>query len=1061
MTSTKNRFDWQNPQLIERSKARARASYIPYPDQESALTANPQDSSLYLSLNGDWRFSLSKNPANTPDKFFDNNLDDTGWKLLPVPSNWQMHGFDKPIYTNVQYPFPLKEYPLVPEDDNPTGLYRHQFNIPADWIEEKQIFIVFEGVDSAFHLWINGQEAGYSQDSRITAEFDITSLVSEGENRVALQVYRWSDGSLLEDQDFFRLSGVYRDVYLIARPQIYIRDFFIKAEPSESSSDGIIEITADIHNSTYEVADKIKLLADLFDESGSPVFSDSIQLWTIASVTQDFAGRRSQEPRSELSIDPRFEVKFRTEKTIDDPKNWSAEEPNLYQLVLTLVDGENNVLEVVTSKVGFRKVKIENGQFFVNGKPVIFKGVNRHEHHPVTGHAVSMESMVEDILIMKQHNINAVRTSHYPNDPVWYDLCDRYGLYVMDEANLESHGIWDIPSKDPIWTNAFLARAIGMVERDKNHPCVVTWSMGNEAGYGPNHAAMASWVKERDSSRPVHYESVLRYPSLPVAPVDMISTMYPTIDRLIELATDPNEQRPVVMCEYAHAMGNSCGNLQEYWDVIYNNRRCIGGFIWDWVDQGILQETKDGEKWFAYGGDFGDDPNDANFCINGLIAPDRQVHPSLTEYKKVIQPVTCNATDLESGKFIIKNRYTFLNLSHLSATWKLELDGKSIQSGNIDIIDANPGDTAEIVVPFDVPELVPGGEYWLSVIFSLNKDTSWAKSGHIVAWDQFLVPFSIPVKMPLSSKGFPSLQVNETRSEVRIQTEAMNIAYDKSSGLIKTYEINGHPILEQGPRFKGWRAPTDNDNSEWGDQKAAAQWRMAGLDRLQQIIKETTVETDDNSVTISTNAYVCAPDIETGFDISYRYTVYGNGDILINTHIDPDKNLPPLPRLGLELILPERFDQFTWYGRGPHESYADRKESAAISIYHSGVDDQYHPYVFPQETGNKTDVRWIALTDETGYGLMAVGKQPMEATALHFTAEDLTIANHTYELKPRPEVILNLDWKQTGLGGNSCGPGTLPQYRIFPEPVDFNIVLRPIHPEQSFSLAESARNLPG
>jgi beta-galactosidase len=1052
--------DWQNPKCVERNKARGRSTYIPYQNEGMAISGKRQGSSLFKSLNGEWKFFYSPNPSSAPESFYRNNYDDSDWASITVPSNWQMQGYDKPIYTNVQYPFPMKEYPRVPEDDNPTGSYRQLFQLPESWAG-KQVFLVFEGVDSAFHLWVNGDEVGYSQDSRVTAEFDITPYVKSGENLIAARVYRWSDGSILEDQDFFRLSGIYRNVYLIARPSIYIRDFFVIADLDELYSDGLLHISAYLNNTTYGHIENYSLHANLVDAEGKSILQNEVSSWHIASVTRDFHWRRFREPVDVLKIDPRFEVTYATQCRVNSPKKWSAEAPHLYRLLLTLKDDNGEILEVLTTKVGFRKVEIKQGRFFINNKAVYLKGVNRHEHDPVTGHTISVESMVEDILLMKQHNINAVRTCHYPDDPIWYDLCDEYGLYIMDEANLESHDVWDLPAKDPAWTTAFMERAIRMVERDKNHACIVTWSLGNESGYGPNHAAMAAWIKEHDPSHPIHYESVLNYPSLPNAPVDMISTMYPSLERLIELATNPEESRPVVMCEYAHAMGNSCGNLREYWEIIESYERCIGGFIWDWVDQGILQETPDGIQWFAYGGDFGDEPNDKNFCINGLVGPDRMVHPSLIEYKKIIQPVSCSIIDALTGKVEVWNKYNFSSLDHLHMLWSLETDGVTLQSGSIPHLDLLPGAKKVITIPFSAPDINPGGEYWLNIRFKLREKSAWAVEGHEVAWDQFLIPFPTPPKPTYSLNDMADIALTESEVEYRVTSDLFTITLNRVTGMITSYQYLGKNLLLSGPKFKGWRAPTDNDNTQWGDQKAAISWIKAGLNRLEHIVKGLNVNSvSKKMIRIEVKAYACAADAEEGYDITYTYQFFGNGDIVIETDVHPDENLPPLPRIGLELILPENINHFTYYGRGPHESYGDRKDSASINVYNGSVRDQYHPYVFPQETGNKTDVRWAALTSSDGYGLLAIGMPSLEVTALHYSAEDLTAADHTYKLTERSEVIWNLDWKQTGLGGNSCGPGTLPQYRVFPEPVKFKVCLRPLIPENNKSLPELGKVMP-
>ena len=1057
MQNNKQKFDWQNPQIVEINKERGRASFFTFDSLESAKSLDRKKSNNFLLLNGFWKFHLAKNPMAAPPYFYLSDFNDSEWDTIRVPSNWQMEGYDKPIYTNVQYPFPIKEYPLVPEDDNPTGSYRKEFEFPSHW-KGKQIFLAFEGVDSSFHVWVNGQEAGYSQDSRLLAEFNITPFIQEGKNSIAVRVYRWSDGSYLEDQDFFRLSGIYRDVYLTARSDIYFRDFFVNTILDSDYMDGELVISAKIINSSSIEAQDISVEAELFNPENESVFPSPLNVWNITSLGTNI-WKRNHIQVARFSLQSKLETKLSLASKLKEPLKWSAEQPNLYKLILKLMDSQGNLLEAISCKVGFRQVEIKNSCLYVNGRKVYLKGVNRHEHDPVSGHTLSVESMIQDILIMKQHNINAVRTCHYPDDPRWYDLCDEYGLYIMDEANLESHGIWDLPSNDPIWSAAFLQRGIRMVERDKNHACVIIWSLGNEAGYGPNHAAMASWIKEYDPSRPIHYESVLNYPSLKSAPVDMVSTMYPSIERLIALATNPDDLRPVVMCEYAHAMGNSCGNLKEYWETIYSYPKLIGGFIWDWVDQGILKENPDGVKWFAYGGDFGDEPNDKNFCINGLVGPDRLVHPSLIEYKKVIEPISIEPVDIKNGRLKITNLYNFIDLSQFEILWELSSDGEIIQQGNLGTLTVHPGISCEVSIPLNTSEFEKQTEQMLKIKFSLVSETLWASAGHVVAWEQFKIPTDETKKF-LSIESLPDILVRESGGVILIHGEGFSINFDRNSGTIHSFQIEQNELIARGPIFQAWRAPTDNDLSTGGDQKAAIHWKNAGLDRLAHILKSIHYRRVNNqSIELDVQAFSGSPDKEEGFDLTYKYQFFGNGDIKIITTVMPDEKLPPLPRIGLQLIIPSAFENLDWYGRGPHENYIDRKEGASIGLYRGTVFEQYHPYIYPQETGNKTDVRWMALTSSKGFGLMVKGNPVFEFSTLHYSVQDLTSAKHTFELHPNPEIFLNLDWKQSGLGGNSCGPGTLAKYRIFPEPTVFSLNIRPIKPS-SKSLTQSSKLFP-
>jgi beta-galactosidase len=1153
----KTRNDWENPSVVGRNKEPAHATLVPYPEEGTALKGG-RDASPYLKpLNGPWKFSLAPNPASAPEGFHNMGFDDAAWDSINVPSNWQIEGLDRgydpPIYTNVQYPFPIDALPGVPWDDNPTGSYRRTFTLPEEWAE-RQVFLLFEGVDSAFYVWINGEMVGYSQGSRLPAEFNVTPYVHPGENTLAVQVYRWSDGSYLEDQDFWRLSGIYRDVYLWAAPAVHVRDFWVRTDLDAAYRDGVLKVRTTVHNySDRDVGDHV-VEVQLLSADGEPVHAEPM----AAKVAIAAAG----------------EVTLDLERPVHSPRKWSDEDPYLYTLLISLKDGAQEVLEVESCKVGFRVVELRDGQIHVNGRPILLKGVNRHEHDPDTGHTVSVASMVQDIRLMKQFNVNAVRTCHYPDDPRWYDLCDQYGIFIFDEANVESHGVWDRLAKDPEWETAFLERAVRMVERDKNHPCVIVWSLGNESGYGPNHDVMADWIHEKDPTRLVHYHPAGEQGA---SIVDVLGPMYPPVSRIIQMAQDRKETRPVVMCEYAHSMGNSTGNLKEYWEAIETYKRLQGGFIWDWVDQGIRQVTDDGadpalevqsgaeesppKEWFAYGGDFGYEPNDGNFCINGLIWPDRVPHPGLWEHKKILEPVRVEPVDLATGDVRVTNKYTFSDLSGLDIAWTLSADGEVLQSGELARLDTPAGAEEIVKVPVREPELKPGTDYWLKLSFTLAGDTLWAEQGHEVAWAQFKMPYDIPDGPRLDPGSESALQFAESEAEVAVSGQDFDLVFDKASGRITSWEYQGQELLDLGPGLNIWRAPTDNDANTWGDQRMAVRWREAGLDRLGESVESVTArQVDAQTVAITAHAS-CGADLDAAavqaerwgtmlqglvwgiahvvneeqlralclqFDLDYdsldgvrkrekvaamiaeldradrisellkvlyqfatqlmsdaepnemvqelakyqdmspgelrasfapqgkthlgteyTYTIYGSGDIVLETHVVPSEGLPPLPRIGLQMSLPGGYENFSWYGRGPHESYADRKQGAPVGVYAGTVDEQYVPYIMPQENGNKTDVRWAALTNETGVGLLAVGLDAgrdwpwLNVSAHHFTTQDLTEADHTYELERRDEVTLNLDYAQGGLGNGSCGPGVLPQYLLQPEEVSFTIRLRP------------------
>jgi beta-galactosidase len=1018
--------DWENPQVVGRNKEPGRVPLIPYVDEASALADERETSPYFRSLNGDWKFRYAPNPASAPQGFYSADFDDTDWDDIVVPGNWQLQGYDRPIYLNVDYPFPANP-PRVPRDENPTGSYCRTFTIPERW-NGREVFILFEGVDSAFYLWVNGEEVGYSQGSRLPAEFRITSYVHPGENTLAVQVYRWSDGSYLEDQDFWRLSGIYRDVYLWAAPPLHVRDLWVRTDLTNDYQDARLRIRAKIRNTSAEDITDHRLEVKLLDADGRAVFTES--------------------PTASVSVTAGGEVALDLERAVAHPEKWSDEHPYLYFLLISLKNSTGDVVEVERCAVGFRVVEVKDGQIHVNGVPILIKGVNRHEHDPDFGHTVSLELMIKDIRLMKQFNINAVRTSHYPNDPRWYDLCDRYGIYVFDEANIESHGVWDQLAKDPTWEAAFMERAVRMVERDKNHPCVIVWSLGNESGYGPHHETIADWIRTNDPTRPIHY-----HPAEDAPIVDILGPMYPSVEKIVKMAQDQGETRPVVMCEYAHSMGNSTGNLKEYWEAIEEHKRLQGGFIWDWVDQGIRQATDDGEVWFAYGGDFGDEPNDGNFCINGLVWPDREPQPGLWEYKKVLEPVRVEPVDLAAGEVRIVNRHHFSSLSGLDILWSLSADDRVLQSGRLPQLDTPAGASTVVTVPFRELELWPGTEYWLEVRFVLAQDTLWAEKGHEVAWAQFKLPLLIPDSPKLDISDMPALKVEESAARIGIHGREFELIFDRAMGQITSFTHQGRELIRRGPGLNIWRAPTDNDADTSGDDNMALRWREAGLDRLQEQMDSDGIEVSQprpQVARIKVRSFACAPDRAAGFDCRYVYTVYGSGDVVLDHHVWPSPALPPLPRVGLQMLVPAEYDNFTWYGRGPHESYSDRKLGAKVDVYSGSVDDQYVPYITPQENGNKTDVRWATLTDSDGLGLLVVGHTTgdcrpwLNISVHHYTAQDLTEATHTYQLRRREDITLNLDHAQSGLGNGSCGPGVLPQYLLESASYHYGLRLRPL-----------------
>ena len=1012
--------DWENPLLLSRGREPGRATLVPYADLDSARRGERQASPYFRLLNGQWDFYYVPNPAAVPAGFEQPGFAGEGWRPLPVPSNWQLHGYGRPQYTNINYPFPV-DPPHVPQD-NPVGLYRRRFVLPPTW-DGRQVFLNFDGVDSAFYVWVNGHPAGYSQGAHLPSEFNITLYLQPGENVLAVQVFQWSDGSYLEDQDMWRLSGIFRDVYLLAAPGVRLRDVRVRTTFDAPGADAVLDLHAWIKSELPVDGPDITVIARLLDAAGGVVFEQPL-------------GAPALVPASS-------ELELALAVPVAAPHRWSAEDPYRYTLLLAL-SSSDGLLQTHRLSVGFRQVEVRAGVFYFNGQPIKLQGVNRHETHPDFGHAVPYESMLQDILLMKQHNINTVRCSHYPDDPRWLDLCDQYGLYVIDEADQEAHGFhhagdWARLAKDPAWRAAFVDRAVRMVERDKNHPSIIIWSLGNETGYGPNHDAMADAIRALDPTRLIHYESAHEAPL-----VDVVSVMYPRVDVLIEQGKRTDDPRPFFMCEYAHAMGNGPGNLQEYWDAIRAYPRLMGGCVWEWVDHSIRQVTPGGVEWFAYGGDFGDEPNDGNFCIDGLCFPDRVPYPGLIEYKKVLEPVWVEAGDLSAGQITLHNRFNFLTLANVQAAWELCQDGERLAGGLLpDLAAVEPGGALPLTLPYHLPPLAAGAAYWLNLTFSLREPMPWAPAGHVLTTTQFELPIPhrpIPV---LKLAELQLLDVSQPPQQLLITGEDFELTFSTERGGLDRWRYQGMDLLTQGPRLNVWRAPTDNDVN------IAKDWLAAGLDRLQPSLRRwALVSAEPRVVVLEADTVWAAYSRYPALACQQRYTVYGSGDLLIETSVRPLSQLPVLPRLGLQLRLPASLDRLAWYGRGPHECYVDRQAGAPVGVYTGLVRDQYVPYIRPQDYGNKTDVRWAALTDARGLGLLALAPQDgalLQMSAQAYSTEDLTRARHPYELAPGGVIFWNLDHLQAGLGSNSCGPSPLPQYLIQPSEHAFSVRLHPVN----------------
>ncbi|HWH69709.1 MAG TPA: glycoside hydrolase family 2 TIM barrel-domain containing protein, partial [Candidatus Sulfotelmatobacter sp.] len=947
--------EWQDPKLTGVNNQPMHATLVVCPDAKTARriefanNAERAKSPFYRSLNGNWKYHYATNHAGRIPEFWKPDFDDRKWDTIPVPANVEKHGYGIPIYVNIKYPWAWNTEPtppIVPENDpnNTVNSYRRTFTVPRDW-NGQHVFLTFDGVNSFFFLWINGQKVGLGKDSRTPVEFDITSYLKPGENLLAVENFRWCDGSYLEDQDFWRMSGIFRDVYLWSAPQLHIRDVEIKTDLDAQYRDAQLKVTAHLINYGQQPADVI-LQADLIDPAGKTILSPSLEkhLATGEEVTVEGAS------------------------PVTAPLKWSAETPHLYKLLLTLKDLSGKTLEVVPVNVGFRKVEIREGNLLVNGQRILIKGVNRHEIDPDRGQAITVEGMVQDILVMKQHNINTVRCCHYPNLPAWYDLCDRYGIYLIDEANVESHGMgYDAKSlaKNPDWAAAHMNRTVRMVERDKNHPSVIIWSLGNEAGDGPNFEADSKWIHGRDPSRPVHYEQAGWKDH-----TDIICPMYPHPRELARYAAEPRN-RPYIMCEYEHAMGNSSGDFQSYWNLIYSKPYLQGGCIWDWVDQGQRQVIPPGAKgsadakkpagkfFWAYGGDYGPagTPSDDNFCCNGLVSPDRKPHPGLLEVKHVYQYIHCKPVGLAARKIEIKNWYQFLNLKDIAAAqWRLKADGKVIQSGQLTDLDIAPGATRQLPVPIQpfMPE--PGLEYFLELSFTLQKDQPWAKAGHEIAWDEFKLPDAVPARM---ATILPPPALTQEGTKVVVSGEGFVATFDKQSGTLTSWRFKGTELINTPLRPDFWRAQIDNDR---GRDMAKSQgiWRTAHQGAT---CTRCSAEVKPNDQTVIVTTVQALPKVNAEWQTTY--TVYGSGDIVVSAQFKPGKTgLPDLGRLGMQMTLPAGFERITWLGPGPQETYSDRKASK-MCLYSGSVDEQFcADYTEPGETGNKADARWVALTNK-------------------------------------------------------------------------------------------------
>ncbi|MDN3595526.1 glycoside hydrolase family 2 TIM barrel-domain containing protein [Zunongwangia endophytica] len=1018
--------EWEDPTTLDRNKLEGRSDFVLYSSASKALKNEPKSSDLYQSLNGTWKFNIVQHPSERPLNFYQESLNDSNWNDIKVPSNWEMEGFDLPIYTNITYPHP-KNPPYIgfpsekktengeiinknskdgdEEIYNPVGTYRRTFTVSQQW-DDHEIILRFGSISGYARIFVNGEEAGMTKASKTPAEFDITEFLKDGENLLAVQVFRWHDGSYLEDQDFWRLSGLERNVYLQAVPKTTIWDYFVTSGLSNDYTDGELNVNVKLKDFDKGSIKKPKVKFALMDPSGKEVYSETKSL-----------GKK--------------ELEATFSKTIKDVGKWSNEFPILYKYTISLLDKKDNEVAAISGKTGFREVEIKNAQLMVNGQAITVNGVNLHEHHPDKGHTPDREMMRKDIEVMQKNNVNAIRMSHYPHDSYIYELADEYGMYVVDEANIETHGMGVAFNKDldttihpaylEEWSPAHMDRIQRMVEFHKNHPSIIVWSLGNENGNGQVFYDAYDWIKERDTTRKVQFEQAGENRN-----TDIVCPMYPSIKHMKEYAEDNTKERPFIMCEYSHAMGNSNGNFQEYWDIIDNSDHMQGGFIWDWVDQGLRTETEDGREFWAYGGDFGAEKlqNDQNFNANGLVTADREPHPALEEVKKVYQNIKF---ELKDNNLSIKNKFNFTNLDAFDFKWELLADGEVVKSEKF-TIEVTPNTSKSISV--NLPEL-QDKEYFLSVYAYTKKAKAMVPAGHEIAREQFKIG-ETTYFAENNTEATGDLKVKKQGEKLQFSTATIEGTFNTKTGSFESYHLKDSEKspISVFPQPYFWRAPTDNDFGNGMPKKLKA-WKEATHNSEVTNVELAKKDKAGQQITVT---YQLA-----GVDVPYtvEYLIENNGEIKVTASLQSEKELPEIPRFGMRMILAGDYENLTYYGRGPWENYSDRKTSAFLGIYEDKVENQFTlGYIRPQEAGYKTDTRWIQLKSSNGTGLKIVGEQPLGFSALNIATEDLDPGDeksqrHTTDIKVYDKVFLHVDYKQRGLGGDdSWGRYPHQQYRL-------------------------------
>lgn len=998
---------WENHQIDGINRMPARAHFLTFPSKEKALLNNNRYTHAFKNLNGVWKFMFLDAPEYSPEGFFNSDFDVTKMDDITVPGNWQLQGYGKMHYSDLWYNFPINP-PYVPTE-NPTGIYKRTFFVEESY-RDKKIIIRFCGVDSAYHLWINGKEVGYSKVARNESEFDITDLIRVGEeNDVTVRVYQWSDGTYLEDQDMWWESGIFRDVELIGVPKDGINDYKVIADLDDEYKNGIFKVEAFLRTTK-----EVNVTFELVDAGENTVFTKTV----VAK-----------------------EGKACIDEVIADVNHWTAETPYLYKLFMTVED-DGQIVEVIPQNVGFRNIRLNGETFLVNGVAIKFKGVNRHDYSPQNGRVVSREEIEKDIILMKQFNINAIRTSHYPNSYYLYDLCDEYGMYLIAETDLECHGFeltgdYKWITDDPSWELAYVSRMTRMIERDKNHPAIIFWSLGNESAFGCNFRKMTDVAHEMDPTRLVHYEG-----DFDVESADVYSTMYTWIENPKKpyLMKDIIEKskKPHIHCEYCHAMGNGPGNLKDYQDLVYAHDKLQGGFVWEWFDHGIESFTESGEKYYRYGGDFGDDPSNKDFCIDGLIMPDRTPSPGLYEYKKVIEPITTTAVDIQKGIINLLSRYDFANLDRFNLVYKVMEDDVILQTGFMAVPSIEARANKDITLPYDLSaiKVKPGAHYYVNISYQLREDTSYASSGHELATAQFELPL---YKEGIVVRPEGILNVEKEHTTLHVKGANFSLDFNLVNGNLMNIVRDGMQVLSKGPRLTLWRAPISNDMEIIDKLK-----KVYFLHLEHEVVMNIDYHMEGNILKVEVDTINSTTNSAWHFKTKYVYTVCPSGDVLIDVEGTPSGrvDLAPdmLPRIGVSMHLDKSMEHVRYFGMGPGENYADSKEAAQMGLYANTVDGLFTNYVIPQENGNHMGCKWVSMTNDRGMGLLASTEGDFNFSASWYEDKDLDDAKHTCDLVKRDYIVFNVDYKQNALGTNSCGQWQLDKYRAKFE--DFKLSFR-------------------